>query len=153
MESRQIYEIIIKKQLEEYRQMLQLINKIIRADDSLRNATLKDNPDVNSIHDITLQKEDWIKTLDKLSYNVPKTRQLLSDYGFSLNEMEKSSIYQQMKLLENKCQSRLNQLIEKEDMQNPALLAHLKNYKERLELDIKINEIPMEKRKIFFVKL
>lgn len=153
MESRQIYEIVIKKQIEEYRQMLQIINKIYRADDSLRNASLKDNPDINSIRDITLQKEEWIKTLDELSYNVIKTRQLLGDYGFSLHDMEKSSIYQQMKLLESKCQSRLNQLIEKEDLQNPALLAHLKNYKERLELDIKINEIPMEKRKIFFVKL
>ena len=117
MEDRQIYEIIMKTQCEEYRQMLLLINKIIRADDSLRNASLKQphEYDIDLIHDITMQKEAWIKELDRLSFNVPRTIKLLSDYQFSIYELEKSSIYQQMKLLEGKCQAKIDYYLKNEE--------------------------------------
>lgn len=153
MEDKQIYEIIMKTQIEEYRKMLLLIDKIFRADDVLREATLKDKPDLTSIKDINNQKEEWIKELDALSLNVPKTRKLLGDYSFDLQRLEQSPTYQQMKLLEKKCQEKLNLLLDKEDLQNPAITAHLSNYKERLELDIKISEVPPEKRQIFYVRL
>lgn len=151
MEEKQVYEIIIKTQCEEYRQMLLLMNRIIRADEVLRDISLAQTPDVDKLHDITMQKEQWVNTLDSLSLHIPQTTKLLSDASFALLYIENTPVYQQMKLLERKCQEKLTRLLEQEDQNNPAITAHLKSYKERLELDIKISEIPMEKRHIFFV--
>lgn len=151
MEEKQVYEIIIKTQCEEYRQMLLLMNRIIRADEVLRDISLAQTPNVNKLHDITVQKEEWVNQLDVLSLHIPQTTKLLADASFALLHIEHTSAFQQMKLLERKCQEKLTQLLAQEDQNNPAITAHLQNYKERLELDIKISEIPMEKRQIFFV--
>lgn len=151
MEEKQVYEIIIKTQCEEYRQMLLLMNRIIRADEVLRDISLAQTLDTNKLHDITMQKEELVNKLDALSLHIPQTTKLLADASFALLHIENTPTFQQMKLLERKCQEKLTRLLEQEDQNNPAISAHLQSYKERLELDIKISEVPMEKRQIFFV--
>ena len=46
----------------------------------------------------------------------------------------------------------MEQVIQKEDSNNPTIVNKLTQYKEKLEIDIKIREIPMAKRKIFFIR-
>lgn len=154
MEDKQIYEIIMKTQCEDYRQMLLLLNKICRVDEALKKLTLGNiTLDTDKLQSLSNQKEYLIEQLNTLSLRIPKTTALLADTAFSLHEMTNSKEYCQMRLLERKCQEKLNYIINKEDYVNPAIVAQLKNYKSRLELDFKINQIPMEKRKIFFLKL
>lgn len=154
MEDRQIYEIIMKTQCEDYRQMLLLLNKICQIDEELKKLTINStSPNTNKLQALSNQKEYLIEQLDVLSRRIPKTTTLLADASFSLHEMTHSKEYCQMRLLERKCQEKLNYIINQEDYVNPAIIAQLENYKSRLELDFKISQIPMEKRQIFFVNL
>ena len=57
-----------------------------------------------------------------------------------------------MEQLQTMAREELEQVIQKEDSNNPSIVSKLTQYKEKLEMDIKIREIPMEKRKIFFIR-
>ena len=62
-------------------------------------------------------------------------------------------LYLKLEALEIMVMDKLNDLVSIEDSQNPTMIQQLTAYKERLELDIKIKEVPMEKRQIFFIDL
>ena len=61
-------------------------------------------------------------------------------------------LYLRMEQLQTMAQEELEQVIQKEDSNNPTIVNKLTQYKEKLEIDIKIREIPMAKRKIFFIR-
>ena len=57
-----------------------------------------------------------------------------------------------MEQLQTLAREELEQVIQKEDSNNPSIISKLTQYKEKLQIDIKIREIPMEIRKIFFIR-
>ena len=57
-----------------------------------------------------------------------------------------------MERLQTLAREELEHVIKKEDTNNPTIVSNLTQYKEKLEIDIKIREIPMAKRKIFFIR-
>ena len=108
-------------------------------------------PDTNMLHSITQQKEQLIEHLDKLSLDTEHAKFQLCDILDVCCDISMHPFYQRMEQLQELAQMELQALLEKEDQNNPTIIRRLTTYKERLETDIKIREIPMEKRKIFFV--
>ena len=58
-------------------------------------------------------------------------------------------MYQHMEDLQLLSYYRIRTVINKEDINNPDIIARLSNYRESLELDAQIEEVPMSERQVF----
>ena len=81
-----------------------------------------------------------------------KHLQRIADILHLYNNFNFHPLYLRMEQLQTMAREELEQVIQKEDSNNPSIVSKLTQYKEKLEMDIKIREIPMEKRKIFFIR-
>lgn len=151
MDYRKTYEALLQKQCDTYQEILYLISQITECDDTLLKCSKMNEPDTNMLHSITQQKEQLIELLDKLSLDTEHAKFQLCDILDVCCDISMHPFYQRMEQLQELAQMELQALLEKEDQNNPTIIRRLTTYKERLETDIKIREIPMEKRKIFFV--
>ena len=151
MDYRQTYELLLKSQCDAYEQMLYAITQISECDDILFQSSTTETPDVKSVQEITCKKEFYIKKLDKLSLETEQEKRRIADILYLYNDYHFHPLYHRMEQLQSIAREELEQVIKKEDSNNPSIVSKLTQYKEKLEMDIKIREIPMEKRKIFFI--
>lgn len=151
MDYRQNYEILLKSQCDAYEQMLYAITQISECDDILLHSSTSDTPDVKSVQEITYKKDFYIKKLDKLSLETEQEKRRIADILYLYNDYHFHPLYLRMEQLQTMAREELELVIKKEDSNNPSIVGKLTQYKEKLEMDIKIREIPMEKRKIFFI--
>ncbi len=151
MDYRQNYEMLLKVQCDAYEQMLYAITQISECDDILLNSSTIETPDVDAVQHATAKKDYYIENLDKLSLETEKEKHRIADILYLYNDFHFHPLYQRMEQLQTMAREELEQVIKKEDTNNPSIVTKLTQYKEKLETDIKIREIPMEKRKIFFI--
>lgn len=153
MSNRKEYEELLEMQCETFSKMLYLIQQIAKYDSALYTQAAKDTPDVSALEEINFQKDRLIQSLDILSQSASAAQVEIHKYQIEFLDAFSHPLYLKLEALEGMAMERLNELVASEDEKNPATLAQLTAYKERLELDIKIKEVPMEKRQIFFVDL
>lgn len=151
MDYRKTYEALLQKQCDTYQEILYLITQVSKCDEELLKCAKMNEPDTNRLHSITTQKEQLIQNLDTLSLDTEHAKFQLCDILDVCCDISMHPFYQRMEQLQELARIELQALLEKEDQNNPTITSRLTTYKERLETDIKIREIPMEKRKIFFV--
>lgn len=151
MDYKQTYEILLKSQCDAYEQMLYAITQISECDDLLLSSSNKETIDADTIQNITEKKEYFIQLLDKLSVETEQEKHRIADILYLYNDFHFHPLYQRMEQLQTMAREELEQIIKKEDTNNPTIVTKLTQYKEKLEMDIKIREIPMKKRKIFFI--
>lgn len=152
MNYRQNYEMLLKSQCDAYEQMIYAIAQISECDDTLLKSSTGETPDVKKVQEITAKKEFYIQKLDKLSLETEQAKGRIADILYLYNDYHSHPFYLRMEQLQEMAREQLAQVIKKEDSNNPSITSKLTQYKEKLEMDIKIREIPMEKRKIFFIR-
>ena len=152
MDYKQNYEILLKSQCDAYEQMLYAITQISECDDTLLKSSTCITPDVKAVQEVTAKKDYYIKKLDKLSLEIEQEKRRIADILYLYNDFNFHPLYLRMEQLQAMAREELEQIIKKEDSNNPSIVSMLTQYKEKLEMDIKIREIPMEKRKIFFIR-
>ncbi len=151
MDYRQMYEALFQEQCDAYEQMLYAITQISACDNELLSCSNCEEPDVNKVQELTYKKDYYIKKLDSFSLTIEKNKGRLADILYLYNDFRTHPLYLRMEKLQELTKEELQELINKEDKNNPSVISKLTQYKEKLETDIKIREIPMEKRKIFFI--
>lgn len=151
MDYRQNFELLLQSQCDAYEQMLYAITQIEECDEALLKSSTLDTPDVKGVQEMTTKKEHYIKKLDNLSSETEQEKRRIADILYLYNDFHFHPLYLRMEKLQEMAREALAQLIQKEDSNNPSIVSKLTQYKEKLEMDIKIREIPMEKRKIFFI--
>lgn len=151
MDYRQIYEVLLNTLCENNRQMLHVLTQITLCDDVLLELSLQDAPSSRQLQALTMQKERLVQNLESMSADNMKYMNQLADSISICSDIALHPLYQKMKKLQSTVQEKMQKVLHKEDANNPVISKHLEAYQEKLELDIKIKEIPMEKRQIFFV--
>lgn len=152
MDYRQNYEIFLKTQCDAYQQMLFAITQISECDDILLSSSTAETPDVDAIQAITSKKNYYIQMLNKLSLETEQEKRRIDDILYLYHDFHFHPLYLRMERLQTLAREELEHVIKKEDTNNPTIVSKLTQYKEKLEIDIKIREIPMVKRKIFFIR-
>ena len=151
MDYRQTYETLLKTQCDSYQQILHLLTNISKCDDELFATSTSEVPDIKKVQAITLKKERLIQSLDTLSLDTEAAKSQISDILLLCSEFSSHPLYLRMEQLQNIAREQLQHVLEKEDINNPPITNNLTEYKEKLETELKIRDIPMEKRQIFFV--
>ena len=151
MDYRQTYEILLKTICENNRRMLELLAHISHCDDILLELSLQDEPSPSKLHALTTRKERLIQQLDNLISNEENYVAQLNSIASLCNEVTVHPLYLKMELLHNALTERMRLVLHKEDTNNPTITHQLENYKDKLEMDIRISEVPMEKRHIFYI--
>ena len=151
MDYKQTYEMLLKSQCDAYEQMLYALTQISECDDLLLNSSNKETIDADTIQNVTAKKDYYIQKLDKLSLETEQEKLRIADILYLYNDFNFHPLYLRMEQLQTMAREELEQVIQKEDSNNPSIVSKLTQYKEKLEMDIKIREIPMEKKKIFFI--
>ena len=139
MDYRQTYEILLKTICENDKRILQLLAHISQCDDMLLELSLQACPNPVTLQAITLKKDRLIEQLENASADEEQYVSQLSSIASLCNEVH-AAISERMKLV-----------LHKEDASNPLITSQLSEYQEKLEMDIRIQEVPREKRHIFYV--
>lgn len=150
MEHEPIYEILLKTQCYSYNQVLYLLERISRCDDGLLIEASKDNPSVQKISDFTSHKNDLISEIDRITLSIQQNQIKLNGVMSLVVNASSHPLLERLQLLQELVTKKIDYVILEEDRENTYLCDSLTKYKERLELDKAISEVPMEKRKIFF---
>lgn len=151
MNYKQTYEILLKSQCDAYEQMLYAITQISECDDALLKASTCKTPDIQSVQEITAKKDYYIKKLDTLSLKTEQEKHRIADILYLYHNFCFHPLYLRMEQLQTMAREELEQVIQKEDANHPSIVSTLTQYKDKLEMDMKIRDIPMSKRKIFFI--
>lgn len=149
MNFRETYETLLEALCESYRKMLKILDQIEGFDDILAKLSCQHRPDVSKICAITTQKERLIQRLDGFSILVEQLHGQLDPICELCQEVRIHPLYKHMEDLQILNYYRIRTVINKEDINNPDVMRRLADYKESLELDVKIDEVPMSERQIF----
>ena len=151
MDYRQTYEILLKTICENDKRILQLLAHISQCDDMLLELSLQTCPNPVTLQAITLKKDRLIEQLENASADEEQYVSQLSSIASLCNEVTYHPLYLKMDLLHAAISERMKLVLHKEDASNPLITSQLSEYQEKLEMDIRIQEVPREKRHIFYV--
>lgn len=149
MEYRQIYENLLKTLCNGYRKMFQLLEGIEQCDGELTLLSQQNRPDINEINNITGCKERLICTLDQISLAIESLHQQLDGIMELCQEVSIHPMYHYMEDLQLLTYYYIRKVINKEDINNPDVINRLNIYKESLELDKAISEVPQSQRQVY----
>lgn len=151
MDYRQTYRILLKTICENDKRILQLLVHISQCDDILLELSLQACPNPTCIQAITMKKNRLIEQLENTSDDEERYVSQLNSIASLCNEVTFHPLYLKMDLLHAAISERMKLVLHKEDASNPLITSQLSEYQERLEMDIRIQEVPREKRHIFYV--
>lgn len=151
MNYKEIYEIILKTICENDRRILDLLAHITRCDDILYETSMQEIPNHHIIQSMTTQKERLLQQLEDATSDEEKYMVQLNNISSLCTEVTVHPLYLKMELLHDTISKRMELVLRKEDNNNPAIVSRLENYQDKLELDLRISEVPMEKRRIFYL--
>lgn len=149
MEYRQIYENLLKTLCNAYRKMFRLLEGIEQCDADLSRLSLQNRPDVGEVSDVTSYKERLICTLDQISLAIEPLHKQLDNIMELCQEVDAHPMYHHMEDLQILTYYYIRKVINKEDINNPNIINRLNSYKESLELDKAISEVPQSQRQIY----
>ena len=149
MNYKETYELLLQTLCESYRKMLKLLDQLECFDELLAEISSKHRPDTRKLCAITTQQERLIQNLDQLSILIEQLHERLDPMSELCHEVFVHPMYQHMEDLQLLSYYRIRTVINKEDINNPDIIVRLSNYRESLELDAQIEEVPMSERQVF----
>jgi len=149
MEYGQFYEKNLKALCEAYQEMLGLLAYIEEYDTLFIKLMNQNRPDIDRIENITSQKDRLIAQLDETMCYTEQLHIQLDHVMEFYQDVSFHPLYQQLEKLQVLASARINKVLFKEDVNNPVIIEKLEDYKESIELDIKISEIPKSQRQTF----
>lgn len=151
MDYKQAYEILLKTICENDKRILQLLAQVSRCDDFLLELSLQETPSTIQLEAINMRKERLIQQLEDASIEEERNVTQLNSAVSLCNEITYHPLYYKMELLHAAISERMKLVLNKEDSSNPLITQQLSEYQQRLEMDIRLSEIPREKRHIFYL--
>ena len=129
--------------------MFRLLEGIEQCDDELARLSLQNRPDVDEVNDVTAYKERLICTLDQISLAIDPLHKQLDGIMELCQEVSVHPMYRHMEDLQILTYYYIRKVINKEDINNPDIISRLNSYKESLELDKAISEVPQSQRQVY----
>ncbi|MDE6622553.1 MAG: hypothetical protein K2K74_19095 [Lachnospiraceae bacterium] len=151
MEYRQKYESLIQTLCNAYNKMFQLLECVEQCDKELVRLSQLNRPSVEEVCRITEYKDRLIITLDQISIAVDPIHDQLDGIRALCQEIDQHSMYLHLTDLQLLVYYYIRQVINKEDIRNPDIISRLNDYKESLELDKALSEVPESERQIFLL--
>lgn len=149
MEYQQIYENLLKTLCNAYSKMFKLLEGVEQCDRELSRLSTQNRPDVKEINDVTAYKENLICTLDQISLAIEPLHGQLDGIMELCQEVRVHPLYYHMEDLQILTYYYIRKVINKEDINNPDIISRLNDYKESLELDKAISEVPQSLRQVY----
>lgn len=149
MEYKQIYENLLRTLCNAYGKMFKLLEGVERCDGELSRLSSQNRPDVDEVREVTMYKEQLILTLDKISIALEPVHKQLDGMKELCQEVSVHPLYYHMEDLQILTYYYIRRVINKEDINNPDIVRRLNDYKESLELDKAISEVPQSQRQVY----
>ena len=153
MENRNSYEQMLEAQCQNHGRLLHLLQKIGEYDQCLFSEASKSTPDTSAIEYCNIQKNKVISQLDALSREIVNLQIFIEEAAESFLDGSTHPLYIKLSQLRKITSEEFRQVLHDEDMKNPHLYKNLSAYRERLELDLKIKEVPQSKRQVFYMRI
>lgn len=144
-----MYENLLQTLCKAYNRMFQILKQIEKCDEALSLLSTLNRPDVDEVLAVTSQTEHLIQTLDKISLAIEPIHAQLDGIMALCQEIKIHPLYYHMEDLQLLTYYYIRKVINKEDINNPEIIRRLNDYKESLELDAKISEVPESQRQVF----
>lgn len=151
MEYRQKYENLLQTLCNAYNKMFKLLEGVEQCDKELSRLSLINRPNVEEVCGVTAYKERLIITLDQISIAVEPLHEQLDGLRALCQEIDRHPVYLHLNDLQLLVYYYIRQVINKEDINNPDIVNRLNDYKESLELDKALSEIPESQKQIFML--
>lgn len=151
MEYRQKYESLLQTLCNAYNKMFQLLEGVEQCDKELARLSLINRPSVEEVCRVTQYKERLIITLDQISIAIDPLHDQLDGLRTLCQEIDNHSMYLHLTDLQLLVYFYIRQVINKEDINNPDIVSRLNDYKESLELDRALSEVPASQKQVFML--
>lgn len=151
MEYRQKYEGLLQALCNAYNKMFKLLEGVEHCDKELGRLSLVNRPSVEEVCRITEYKERLIVTLDQISIAIDPVHNQLDGLRALCQEINSHPMYLHLNDLQLLVYYYIRQVINKEDINNPDIINRLNQYKESLELDKAISEVPDSQKQFFML--
>lgn len=151
MEYRQAYENILKTLCKSYGRMFKLLEGIEQCDGELSRLSMQNRPSVDEVCGVTARKEQLLITLDQISIAIEPLHQQLDAMTELCQEISIHPLYFRMEEMQILTYYNIRKVINKEDINNPDIVRRLNNYKESLELDKAVSEVPQSQRQVYML--
>ncbi|MDE6221960.1 MAG: hypothetical protein K2G51_16295 [Lachnospiraceae bacterium] len=151
MEYRQKYENLLQTLCNAYNKMFQLLECVEQCDRELARLSQVNRPSVEEVCRVTEYKERLITTLDQISIAIDPIHDQLDGIRALCQEIDQHSMYLHLTDLQLLVYYYIRQVINKEDIRNPDIIRRLNDYKESLELDKALSEVPESERQVFML--
>lgn len=149
MDYRQIYDDLLRSLCKAYDKMFRILEQIEQCDEALEQLTQENRPDVDQVLAIATQTERLIESLDHLSLEIQPVHERLEGIKSLCQEVSANPLYGHMEDLQLLVYYYIRKVINKEDINNPEILDRLNAYKESLELDLILDNVPQSQKQVF----
>lgn len=151
MEYRQKYENLLQTLCNAYNQMFKLLESVEQCDKELARLSRINRPGVEEVCRVTEYKERLIVTLDQISIATEPLHNQLDGIRTLCQEVDGHPMYLHLSDLQLLVYYYIRQVINKEDINNPDIINRLNDYKESLELDKVLSEVPQSQKQVFML--
>lgn len=151
MEYRQNYERLLQTLCNAYNKIFKLLEGVEQCDRELARLSRINRPSVEEVCRVTEYKEHLIVTMDQISIAIEPIHDQLGGIRALCQEIDSHPVYLHLNDLQLLVYYYIRQVINKEDINNPDIINRLNNYKESLELDKALSEIPDSQKQIFML--
>ena len=152
MEYRQKYESLIQTLCKAYNKIFRLLEGVEQCDKELARLSRINRPGVEEVCRVTQYKERLIVTLDQISIAIDPIHDQLDGIRALCQEIDSHPMYLHLNDLQLLVYYYIRQVINKEDINNPDIINRLNDYKESLELDKALSEVPKSQKQVFMKK-
>lgn len=151
MDFRQQYENLLQVLCNAYSKMYRLLEGIEHCDQELARLSMINRPDVDDVLDVNAHKGQLLSTLDQISIAIEPVHEQLDGFAELCQEVSIHPMYRRMEDLQFVIYYYIRRVINKEDINNPDIIRRLNTYKESLELDQAISNVPESEKRIFML--
>ena len=149
MDYRETYENLLRALCKAYDKMFRILEQIEQCDDALEQLTQENRPDVDHVLGIATQTERLIESLDHISLKIQPVHEQLDGIRSLCQEVTSNPLYGHMEDLQTLVYYYIRKVINKEEINNPDVLNRLNAYKESLELDFILEQVPESQKQVF----
>lgn len=149
MEYRQKYETLLKTLCNAYNKIFRLLEGVEHCDQELARLSAINRPSVDEVCNITTYKGRLIITMDQISAAIDPIHAQLDGLRALCQEIDQHPLYLHLNDLQLLVYYYIRQVINKEDINNPEIINRLNDYKESLELDKAVSEVPESEKFVY----
>ena len=149
MDYRETYENLLRALCKAYDKMFLILEQIEQCDEMLAALSQENRPDVDHVLAIATQTERLIESLDHISLAIQPVHIQLDGIKALCQEVTSNPLYGHMEDLQLLVYYYIQKVINKKEINNPDILDRLNSYKESLELDLILEQVPESQKQVF----